>query len=66
MNIPLHLFRLQAATPDRSNESLQIVTRADAPSNKPVFRAPALPTPQQLNRELPFTVGFRPRLRERF
>jgi hypothetical protein len=65
MNFPYHLFRLQPATDNQRGESLHVVTRADDHANKPLFRAPALPTPQQLSRELPFTVNFGPRLRER-
>lgn len=65
MNFPLHLFRLQPAKNDRESETVHVVTRADAQGNKPLFRAPALPTPHQLNNELPFTANYRPRLRER-
>jgi hypothetical protein len=66
MNLPIHLFRLQSSSAERQNETVQIATRADIQSSKPLFRAPALPTPNQLSRELPFTVNYRPRLRERF
>jgi hypothetical protein len=65
MNLPLHLFRLQPAPTDRTSETVRLATASDVQDGKPVFRAPALPTPNQLNNELPFTVNFRPRLRER-
>ena len=64
MNFPLHLFRLQLTPADREGETVQI-TRTNLPPPKPLFRAPALPTPHQLNQELPFTANYRPRLRER-
>jgi hypothetical protein len=66
MNSPLHLFRLQSASTDRQSETVQLATRADIQTSKPLFRAPALPTPNQFSRELPFTVNYRPRLRDRF
>jgi hypothetical protein len=65
MNFPLHFFRLQTPTKDRPGETVQVITRAEARADKPVFRAPALPTPHQLSNEVPFTANFRPRLRER-
>ena len=65
MNLPLHLVRLQAAPSERASETIHVATRADVQSSKPLFRAPALPTPHQLSNELPFTVNFRPRLRQR-
>jgi hypothetical protein len=65
MNLPLHLFRLQPAPSEREQSSIHLVTRTDDIGHKPLFRAPALPTPHQLSNELPFTVNFRPRLRER-
>jgi hypothetical protein len=58
MNFPLHLFRLQPAGADRQSVTIQVVTRADAHPGKPLFRAPALPTPNQFNSELPFTAKF--------
>lgn len=66
MNLPLHLFRLQPAPTDAHGETVHVVVQSDAQNDKPLFRAPALPTPHQLNNELPFTVNFRPKLRERF
>lgn len=66
MNLPLHLFRLQSSPAERQSETVHVATRADVHGSKPLFRAPALPTANQMSRELPFTVHFRPRLRERF
>lgn len=65
MNFPLHLFRLHPASNETQNETVHVVTRSELQQHKPLFRAPALPTPHQLSRELPFTANFRPRLRER-
>jgi len=61
MNNPFHLFRLQAAPAhrDSDSETVQIATTADVNWNRPVFRAPALPTPHQFSSELPFSVNFR-------
>lgn len=39
--------------------------RTDVQWGSPIFRAPSLPTPQQLNNELPFTVNFRGKLPRR-
>jgi hypothetical protein len=65
MKFPFHLFRLQPASEQRQAETLQIASKADVQRGTPVFKAPALPTPHQLNGELPFTVNYRPRIRER-
>jgi hypothetical protein len=62
---PLHLFRLQLARNERERSPHSSSARPLHDGNKPIFRAPALPTSNQLNNELPFTVNFRPRLRER-
>ena len=64
MNFPRHLFRLQPAS-ERQSETIQIAPRAEANAAKPLFRAPALPTPHQIYNDVPFTANFRPRLRER-
>ena len=39
--------------------------RADEPRSVAHFRPPALPTPQQIHGELPFTAHLGPRLRAR-
>jgi hypothetical protein len=66
MKLPLHLLRLRPPPSTRDHETVQVVTRHERDAgSKPLFRAPALPTLHQLNRELPFTVYSRPRLRER-
>lgn len=66
MKLPLHLLRLQPTPSTRDHETVQVVTRHERDAaSKPLFRAPALPTSHQLNRELPFTVNSRPRLRDR-
>lgn len=66
MKLPLHLLKLQLAPSAREHESVRVVTRHEHHTGgRPLFRAPALPTSHQLNRELPFTVNSRPRLRDR-
>lgn len=66
MKLPLHLLRLQSTPYTRENEPVHLVTHRERHAeSKPLFRAPALPTSYQLNRELPFTVNCRPRLRDR-
>lgn len=65
MKPPLHLLRLDADTTRPEAESVQLVTRTDIQWGTPIFRAPVLPTAHQLNRELPFTVNFRPQFRPR-
>lgn len=66
MNLPLHRLRLQSSSAERQSETVHVATRSEVHESKPLFRAPALPTPNQMHRELPFTVNCRPRLRERF
>jgi hypothetical protein len=65
MNSPFHLFRLQPAPTQRDSETVHVATESDLRRGTAIFRAPALPTPHQLSSDLPFTVNFRPRLRER-
>jgi hypothetical protein len=65
MNAPQHTLRIDPALPHHDCGGLRIVTRQDPHATAPVFRAPALPTLQQLNREIPFTAHLGPRLRPR-
>lgn len=60
MNLPQHLLRLIVGPGNSLPESIHVVTRADVQWGSPIFRAPALPTPNQLHRELPFTHNLRP------
>ncbi len=60
MNLPYHLLRLVVSPADKLAESIHIVTRDDVQWGSPVFRAPALPTPNQLSNDLPFTENLRP------
>ena len=59
MNLPFHLFRLQSSPSPRAGETVHLATTADVNWNRPVFRAPALPTPRQFSSDLPFSVNFR-------
>jgi len=61
MKLSEHWLRLIVDPSSASAESLRLVSRRDVQWGTPVFRAPALPTPAQLNREVPFTESFRPR-----
>jgi hypothetical protein len=61
MKIADHWLRLFVDPSSAQPETFRLVTRRDVQWGTPVFRAPALPTPSQLNRELPFTENFRPR-----
>ncbi len=59
MNQPFHLFRLQPAPTQRDSETIHFATTTDVNWNRPVFRAPALPTWHQFTSDLPFFVNFR-------
>lgn len=61
MTFTSHLLRLVTGPNRSAGETIHLATRTDVRSGAPIFRAPALPTPSQLNRELPFTSDFRPR-----
>jgi hypothetical protein len=59
MNLPFQWFRPKAGAADATEHRLTpVVGRSDVQWNTRVFRAPALPTPQQFSSELPFTVNF--------
>ena len=60
MNLPQHLLRLILGPNHSVAESVHVITRTDVQWGSPVFRAPALPTHHQINRELPFTENLRP------
>ena len=59
MNLPFHLFRPRAVPSQNDRDPDRLATTADVAWNRPVFRAPALPTPQTFGYELPFPVNFR-------
>jgi hypothetical protein len=65
MNFPLHLFGLAPASAPRDSETAHVVARDEVQWDRPVFRAPALPTPRQFASELPFFVNFPSKLRRR-
>ncbi|HVU33061.1 MAG TPA: hypothetical protein VHE61_06480 [Opitutaceae bacterium] len=65
MNLPQHWLRLVVAPTAHIAETVDVVSRRDVQWGSPVFRAPALPTANQLSRELPFTENFRPRFGHR-
>jgi hypothetical protein len=65
MNLPLHFLRPHPSSNGRGNGTQHSAQRPDLAAGKTIFRAPALPTPQQMSNELPFTVNLRPRLRDR-
>jgi hypothetical protein len=57
MNLPLHLVRIEPALHAPAGAALALAQRTDVQWGRPIFRAPALPSPQQLHNELPFTVS---------
>jgi hypothetical protein len=61
MHLPFHFFRLESDSSPRGREAVCLVRYRDLQWDRPVFRAPTLPTPQQLYNELPFSVNFRTR-----
>ncbi|MEO5961342.1 MAG: hypothetical protein ABIZ49_13685 [Opitutaceae bacterium] len=58
MNFPFHLFQLKSRNSEQAGKPTRVTTRPNVQWDKPVFRPPALPTPNQINNELPFTVNF--------
>jgi hypothetical protein len=46
------------ATAHPSAESVRVVTRKDVQWNRPIFKAPSLPTPQPVGSDLPFAARF--------
>lgn len=57
MHFSPHLLQLATPRERLAPETLHLATAVDVTWNRPVFRAPALPTPHQLGGELPFTVN---------
>jgi hypothetical protein len=60
MNFPHHLLRLLVGQSQNVTENNHVALRTDVQWGSPVFRAPGLPTPNQMSRELPFTEDLRP------
>ena len=58
MNFPFHLFQLKSTAFEHENTRVHVTTRTNVQWDKPVFRAPALPSTSQFHNELPFTVNF--------
>ncbi len=65
MKLPQHWLRLVFGPTPHVTESINVVTRSDVQWGSPIFRAPGLPTPHQINREVPFTAEFRPQFGKR-
>jgi hypothetical protein len=59
MHSLFHLLRLARDPAHPGVEIIRVVARKDVPWNRPVFKAPSLPTPQQMGRDLPFSTHFR-------
>jgi hypothetical protein len=51
------LRRVRGSAPP-SAESVRVVARKDVQWNRPVFKAPSLPTPKQVGHELPVIARF--------
>ena len=58
MTLPPHTLQLVPGGAWRAGEHIEIVTRRPR-RGAPLFRAPTLPTPNQLSRDVPFTENFR-------
>ncbi|HTQ30044.1 MAG TPA: hypothetical protein VMI53_02440 [Opitutaceae bacterium] len=54
-----HLLHLTRDPAHPGMEIIAVASRRDVEWNRPVFKAPSLPTPQQLGGEVPFSVHFR-------
>ncbi|HXA13968.1 MAG TPA: hypothetical protein VNW23_02480, partial [Opitutaceae bacterium] len=54
----LHRLRRTRGSAHPSADPVRAVTRKDAPLNRPVFKAPALPTPPQVGGGLPLAPRF--------
>jgi hypothetical protein len=52
------LRRVRGSAPPPSAESVRVVARKDVQWNRPVFKAPSLPTPKQVGHELPVVARF--------
>lgn len=63
MKFVQHWLKLVVGPTPHVAETINVVSRNDVQWGSPIFRAPALPTPHQLNSELPFTQTLRPRFR---
>jgi hypothetical protein len=59
MNLPFHLFRLNSNLARNELDTVPIAKTADVNWNRPIFRAPSLPTHHQVSSETPFFVNFR-------
>ena len=59
MHLPFHFFRLDPAPAQHDSEAIRVVRQKDVQWNRPVFRAPSLPTPRQFYSEIPFSANFR-------
>ncbi|HZP60600.1 MAG TPA: hypothetical protein VFB27_09785 [Opitutaceae bacterium] len=59
-----HLLRLGRDPAHPGAEIISVASRRDVEWNRPIFKAPTLPTPRQLGTEVPFSAHFRgsPRL----
>lgn len=57
----LHLIGIARHPAHPHAEALRVVTRKDVQWNRPIFKAPSLPTPQQMSSEIPFAAQFPPK-----
>jgi hypothetical protein len=58
MRLLFYRLRRVRGSAHPSAESVRVVARKDVQWNRPVFKAPSLPTPQLVVRELPFAARF--------
>lgn len=62
-NYPLQIVGLVPMSSSCEEGAERTEMRRDVQWGTPIFRAPVLPTPQQIHREIPFTENLRPRFR---
>jgi hypothetical protein len=58
MRLLFYRLRRVRGSVHSSAESVRVVARKDVQWNRPVFKAPALPTPKQVDGDLPLVARF--------
>jgi hypothetical protein len=58
MRLLFYRLRRVRGSAHPSAEAVRVVARKDVQWNRPVFKAPSLPTPQPVGRDLPFAARF--------
>jgi hypothetical protein len=58
MRLLFYRLRRVRGSAHPSAEGVRVVARKDVQWNRPVFKAPSLPTPKQVGHELPLVARF--------